>query len=291
MVENAQENFIIQLIQAIKNHDLKEAEVIKDIQDKNYEKPEGSFLHISVLHCNLPALIFLLQQGLDFNLRNKDSSATPLFLAITLGYLPLAAVLLQAGANPNIPNKENKSPMSIAILRGDPRAVQLLADFDADCNFTCSTDLVRTLTKKPESYENESLLSVASTLGHATIVRILIDHDVQISKIGTHPVIGAFYSGNPDILNLLLHREPKLFQTEINGKSVFRLAIESKTMLVKMVSILTPKDFADKEKSHFSSSQKKRYETSQKKDYPIPSLQESLKRTKPPKQIWAKISK
>lgn len=58
--------------------------------------PNGILLKC-VRHNNYPDLLHALNKGADVNLANEDGT-TPLSLAIFKGYLPLAATLLQKGA-------------------------------------------------------------------------------------------------------------------------------------------------------------------------------------------------
>ena len=72
---------------------------------------------------------YMLEKGADPNLRDKDES-TPLMEAVPNGHTEIVEMLLKAGADPDIENRHGESPLSVAEHRakkhGHQKIVELL---------------------------------------------------------------------------------------------------------------------------------------------------------------------
>jgi len=88
---------------------------------------EGA-LHIAIKRGDAPYVTFLLQKGADPNLRDGKNT-TPMILAATLGRTDLIHILSLAKANPNLGNSSGETPLIRAVQRADmAMARELLAD-------------------------------------------------------------------------------------------------------------------------------------------------------------------
>jgi ankyrin repeat protein len=97
------------------------------VNTRDVSTGEGA-LHIAIKRGDMPYVTFLLQKGADPNLRDGKNT-TPMILAATLGRTDLIHLLSIARANPNLPNSSGETPLIRAVQRTDLAMVrELLAD-------------------------------------------------------------------------------------------------------------------------------------------------------------------
>ena len=118
---------------AIRNNELEKlADCIKKY-GVNTIFNKGTMLHTAVFQNNLEAVEYLLDQGADPNIL-YDHSETPLIAAIDNKQWEIAKRLIQKGANVNLKDASNNSPLSKAILRyeGNTELLHLLMAHGSD---------------------------------------------------------------------------------------------------------------------------------------------------------------
>ena len=78
-----------------------------------------------------------INSGADLNARTVDGNFTPLHYAITHGNVEIARILLQAGADPNLPtaNEIQATPLAKAANKGDIEIIRALIAAGADPDF------------------------------------------------------------------------------------------------------------------------------------------------------------
>lgn len=92
-------------------------------------------LHQSILCLDTTLVREMLAVGADVNQRNYEGR-TPLHCAVTVGSEGLTRLLLEAKANPNIPDNKGNSALHTAIVwESDKRMLNLLLHFGADKDF------------------------------------------------------------------------------------------------------------------------------------------------------------
>lgn len=82
-------------------------------------------LHIATARRDLAWIRFLAQRGADPDIANK-AGATPLQIAIGLGFIEGAEALIEAGAEIERPNSAGETALLAAVHRRDPALVRLL---------------------------------------------------------------------------------------------------------------------------------------------------------------------
>ena len=72
---------------------------------------------------------FLLRNGADVNLYNRDTRETPLHVAARNGRELIIKMLLKYGANPNCPNSSGCLPLHLAAAEGYLEIVEVIYIF------------------------------------------------------------------------------------------------------------------------------------------------------------------
>ena len=107
----------------------------------------------------------LINKGVPVNARFKTeykSESTPLELAVNLGAYKIAEELLIAGANPNPVLKEDH-PLATALFRKSPKIMSLLLEHGADPNIP--TDLKKTCLIYAVKYEDLEVMDLLLEAG------------------------------------------------------------------------------------------------------------------------------
>jgi ankyrin repeat protein len=118
---------------AIKNNDL--AELARYAEKYGVDAPleDGTCLHQAIFNNNYPTTEYLLKASADPDAL-YDNSVTPLIAAIDLKFWDITGLLVKFGADVNLKDGKNNSPLSKAIFhyRGDAGLIQSLLLRGAD---------------------------------------------------------------------------------------------------------------------------------------------------------------
>ncbi|WP_174278214.1 ankyrin repeat domain-containing protein [Sphingomonas bacterium] len=123
----------LQAVRDAKNNDVIEAlnkpgQTVVNTRDKTTGE---AALHITVRRGDVPYTTFLLQKGADPNIRDGRNN-TPLMIAAELGQDDVVPVLLLALANPNLGNQAGETPLIRAVQRRDLALIRTLLGAKAD---------------------------------------------------------------------------------------------------------------------------------------------------------------
>jgi len=136
---------------------------------------------------------------------------TPLCIAAELGFEKIAKILLDAGADPDLPDGGNRSPLWYAASRGEAAVVSCLFDQPVDVN-------------RKENEYGETPLMAAVSRDRIEAVKLLVTHP-QVD-VNSAYVYGSFsdtsltvavQKGNTEIVKILLE-QPRL---NVNAEPVF----------------------------------------------------------------------
>uniref|UniRef100_A0A3P9PAP4 Nuclear factor of kappa light polypeptide gene enhancer in B-cells 2 (p49/p100) n=1 Tax=Poecilia reticulata TaxID=8081 RepID=A0A3P9PAP4_POERE len=92
------------------------------IQDANGDTP----LHLAIIHQQTAVIQQLVQTLLSTDILTPPTPQTPLHLAVITRQLKVLEVLLRAGADPTLVDKDGRSPLHLAALAGDTATLRLL---------------------------------------------------------------------------------------------------------------------------------------------------------------------
>jgi len=114
----------------------------------------------------------LLARGADADEREPRLGVTPLVLAAAGGHLAVVQVLLDAGANPNLPTEANNTALNHAVVAESLPIVQLLVERGADVNVVPTKD----------SNDGTALI-IAAGHGRADIAQFLLEHGADVDFV------------------------------------------------------------------------------------------------------------
>ena len=176
----------------------------------------------------------LIQRGADLNMRSVG--ITPLSKAVEMNKLPIVAMLLKNGADPNVPNLDGTLPMTIAVETNREAMVGMLLSHstqpEKDANWKSNlgepilvnaakrgqTVVVRTLMSygaypNGTDYMDNTALLIAAQQGNATMMQILIENGADVNHVnilGITPVLAAAESGQYEAANYLANQGANL---------------------------------------------------------------------------------
>ena len=156
------------LIEAVRNqdHDAVRALLAEEV-DVNAPQPDGATaLHWAVHWEDLALANLLIGAGADPNVAN-DLEVTPLVMACTSGNAALVGRLLAAGADPNAALASGETALMAAARAGSLEAVDALLDRSADVNAT-------------ETTRGQSALMWAVANRHPEVTRALLAHGADV---------------------------------------------------------------------------------------------------------------
>jgi ankyrin repeat protein len=142
-------------------------------------------------------------------------NATPLQLAVLLGNVRLASILIASGAHVDAKGTTGRTALHYAVRDGHLEMIQRLIEKGADLN--------------ARDTEGASSLDDAAWRGSLDIVAILLAHGARLNesdtKTGATPINEAAFRGNTAMVQYLLHFHPDLGIPDKRGYSPLDNAI------------------------------------------------------------------
>ncbi|TSW08324.1 DNA polymerase epsilon subunit 2 [Bagarius yarrelli] len=90
-------------------------------------------LHWAADGGHLPIITYMIKDGCELDIRDTVSQWTPLMrVSAVSGNANVASLLIQAGADVNVRDKDGKTPLMVAVLNNHEQLVRLLMDSGAD---------------------------------------------------------------------------------------------------------------------------------------------------------------
>lgn len=165
--------------------------------------PEGdSALLVAVLEGNLDAVAILLQHGAQANLPNLRGGLRPLHVAAMRGHLSIVRTLLTHGATVNATAGDSAvTALAFAARAGHTAVVHRLLEHGANPNVPINQP------SDPEDLHGLSLLILACSLGDADMVHRLIATGANVNRPkadGITPLMAAAFNGELACAQLLI---------------------------------------------------------------------------------------
>ena len=186
---------------------------------------EETALHRAVSSGDLKTIRFLINKGVDLDIKDYHGGETPLHLAVEKRDKKIIQLLLQAGANPNIKNKFNQTALQIVEATNSHKEIfNLLLQAGADPN-------------------NKSLLGSTKLhnvvyRGATEILQLFFEWgaNLKIKEHGNRPLHTATEAGHKRIVELLLQKG--IDPNTQNDKGETALHIASNERFKQIVSLL-----------------------------------------------------
>lgn len=220
------------LLHSISERHTKVVKLLLDRADLNPNQWEPEYkqtpLWIAATASDEILAMLLERKDIEINGQSRRGE-TPLYHAIQYKYLSAAQMLLDVGADPNVPADENKTALSVAAAEGSEESIELLLK---------QPNIVLDV---PDIIGQTPLLRAADT-GHTKCVRMLIgkganvkhaDNEgrtaLSLAAIEGHKVVAKFLLKNNADVNAQDKKgnTPLAFAAEKNHDAVVRFLLES----------------------------------------------------------------
>lgn len=192
---------------------------------------------------NLSAARDLLADGA---LQNPPMASAALIKAARAGDAELVRRLLRAGANPNKVDTHGETPVYVAALNGNPRALAALLDGGADPNRALTNPPILAAATNPSVLEilikrgakldvatetGATALHRAAMAGKTESVRLLLEAGAPVNAVDksggtrTTPLLEAARVNLPEIVSLLIEHGADLEMQDHLGRTAALIAI------------------------------------------------------------------
>jgi ankyrin repeat protein len=191
----------------------------------------------------------MVESGAKVNVRSSRSD-TPLFLALYVGHIQTARILVRYGADVNAVNGNGYSPLMESAAVRDSAFCKLLIDRGANVRFNnvgftallraCQVDCegsVKLLLRAgadpnvAESFYGDTPLKQAVVHGNQKIVHLLVASGADVNLAGRYgftPLMAAVVHDRGQICKYLLTHGAATSSINTNGESALSLARESR---------------------------------------------------------------
>lgn len=156
------------------------------------------------------------KQQLNLNFQHNIEGTSLLFVAAAGNHVEIVKLLVSAGADVTIPNKDSKgeTPLYIAAYYGFTEVCRvILVEIKSKSNSSLSKGVTDNKSTSRSAIDARTLnsgwtaLFAACHQGHCDVARLLLSHDASISVVnnnGSSPLLAVSSIGNLEILNLLV---------------------------------------------------------------------------------------
>lgn len=194
-----------------------------NIQDKNGLTP----LIYAIEQDNKELANFLIENGADLNMAEKEYDRTPIFFSIENKNTNITEILISKGANVNAVDKNGVTPLNIAIKEdGNIDIIKLLVKNKADLNI---------LTE-----EGDSLIEYAINKNDTDMIQTLVEGGVNLNVAGISsntPLMTAVSKSLENIVRIFLTKNDiNLNAINRNWNTALHMAAKNgNTVIIKML--------------------------------------------------------
>jgi len=207
----------VSLVKAVKDGDAAAVRVLlKQPNVANAADPDGTTaLHWAADRDDLPIAQLLVRAGANVNAASRYG-VTPMYSAAVNGDAAMIALFLKAGANVNVALPEGETPLMTAARTGKVDAVRVLLENGANVN-------------AKENWKKQTALMWAAHEGNAATVKLLIDAGAALgdrSVFGWTPLLFAARQGQDDAIRALVAAGPNVNEKLPDGTGALVTAVQ-----------------------------------------------------------------
>ncbi|NWS22530.1 ANKK1 protein, partial [Pachyramphus minor] len=212
-----------------------------------------TLLHLMVIQGNVEKVKFLLSCKANVN-SQVVCGYTPLIMAVQKRLPEICSVLIERGADPNVPDEDGWTPLHFAAQNGDDRIVRLLLDHQARVNAqehdgwtplhlaaqnnfenVARVLLSRQADSNTQEADGKTALHVAACFGHVGLVKLLASQGADLErKQKNHrtPLHVAVERGKFRVVHYLLKNGTCVNSLDQNQHSALHLAVLRGKLLI-----------------------------------------------------------
>lgn len=172
----------------------------------------------------------LLNAGAEVDVVDQYNDS-PLRAAAAAGNSEVVLILRKVGANPNLLGSGTRSALFEAAIHGHDKIVQSLVQGGAHVEAATLGSRFSQLPGYLMDVEGVTPLIAAAEAGHFQTVRLLVNAGADVNRSdasGFNSLMGAARAGHPSMVKFLLERGARLDAVDANGRNALTHAIEFK---------------------------------------------------------------
>ncbi|NXU88279.1 ANKK1 protein, partial [Xiphorhynchus elegans] len=212
-----------------------------------------TLLHLMVIQGNAEKVKFLLSCKANVN-SQVVCGYTPLIMAVQKRLPDICSILIDHGADPNMPDEDGWTPLHFAAQNGDDRTVRLLLDHQARVNAqehdgwtplhlaaqnnfenVARVLLSRQADSNTQEVDGKTALHVAACFGHVSLVKLLASQGADLEKKQKNhrtPLHVAVERGKFRVVHYLLKNGTSVNSLDQNHYSALHLAVVRGKLLI-----------------------------------------------------------
>lgn len=178
--------------------------------------PGFILLHSTVACPDTRPLRAVIAKGSDVNERIEETGRTALAAAAGNGQIDHISILLEAGADTKVEDKNGHTPLFCALFSEKSDCVEILLEHNADVNH--------------RDHDQWTALHFAARFDLVEIAEILLDSGAELKVLtnkSVSPLMVAAGYGSSNMANFLCHHDAQIGHYNIFGRTAFDLAVLS----------------------------------------------------------------
>ena len=180
----------------------------------------GTALHSASFKGRLQVVRYLLQHGVDVNIRDSGED-TPFLLASWRGHSDVAKCLLEHGADVELRDQLDNTPLNLAARYGQFDAVRFLLEHNADFNPP---------DRNGWTPLHNSIMGRGLNADRPKIARLLLKYganpNARAHDLRTPLHLASMRTDSLDILRILLEHGADLYAEDRDGKTPLQLSLD-----------------------------------------------------------------
>jgi len=188
---------------------------------------------------NKTMVAWLLAHGTDVDARGGSRKGTALHYAAECGFTPIVRLLLDGGAEVNVTDGYDQTPIALAVNADRRRSIELLAEHGAELTVHVAAYLGNGEALE-ELLENGADLNTADEAGHTPlhvaveqrqreVIAVLLAHHAKVDagdRYGRTPLFLAATEGAPDLARILANAGANVNVGDLVGRTALHMAAE-----------------------------------------------------------------